>query len=123
MKRFCSDEEGKIDWTGAVMGGIKCEITDDLEKQLKKRFSKMGLGNTDVDAKVSESLKLIRQHDGNFSPGGIGVNVATNKGNKDCDLYRDFSDIVGFDLKVWKTAHKGFKKDTEECPSYMVHLS
>ena len=28
--------------------------------------------------------------------------------------------IVGFDLKVWKTAHKGFKKDTEECPSYMV---
>ena len=120
MQTFCSNAEGKIDWTGAVMGGIKCEITDDVEKQLKKRFSKMGLVKTEVDAKVSDSLKLIRQHDGNLSPGGIGVDVSTNKGNKDYDLYRDFSEILGFELQVWKTAHKGFKKETKECPSYMV---
>jgi hypothetical protein len=54
-----------------------------------------------------------------LSPGGIGVNVATIKGNKAYDLYRDFSGIVGFPLEVWKSAHKGFKAEGNT-PSYMV---
>lgn len=137
MKRFCSGKyrrgkeedtkEEDIDWDGSLMGGIKCEITDDLRKELKKVYK----GHEDADRMVQESIDkiLIADHGSKIDErgvevpavrGGIGVDVATIKGNKDYDVARDFSEELGLErgtVVVWKSAHKGIKSTV---PSYMV---